>query len=95
MALRDVQEMEGRMTAHDSAFDSPVSDDDDSAFQSPVNYLEDRSFEPAAKIEHDDYEEDSNKRLQSALAELDDRSRDIIMSRWLSDQKATLHEASR
>ena len=92
VALRDVQEMEGRMTAHDSAFDSLVSDDDDSAFQSPVNYLEDHSFETAASIEHDDYEEDSNKRLQSALAELDDRSRDIIMSRWLSDQKATLHE---
>jgi RNA polymerase sigma-32 factor len=28
----------------------------------------------------------------SAMSELDDRSRDILTSRWLVEQKATLHE---
>jgi RNA polymerase sigma-32 factor len=92
VALRDVQEMEGRMTAHDSAFDSPVADDDDAAYQAPVNYIEDHSFDPATVNEHADYAQDSSSRLQGAMAELDERSRDIIMRRWLSDQKSTLHE---
>ena len=30
--------------------------------------------------------------LQNALAQLDDRSRDIIESRWLADDAQTLHE---
>jgi DNA-directed RNA polymerase, sigma subunit (sigma70/sigma32) len=30
--------------------------------------------------------------LQNAIASLDDRSRDIIAKRWLTDDKATLHE---
>ncbi|MDO7674279.1 MAG: RNA polymerase factor sigma-32, partial [Reinekea forsetii] len=30
--------------------------------------------------------------LFSALQDLDERSRDIIQQRWLSDEKATLHE---
>lgn len=90
--LREVKEMEGRMTAYDATFDSPVADDDDSAYKAPANYLEDHSFDPAAKVEHDDYEQDSSSRLQSAMLELDERSRDILIRRWLHDKKATLHE---
>ncbi|MBR0128620.1 MAG: RNA polymerase sigma factor RpoH, partial [Neisseriaceae bacterium] len=30
--------------------------------------------------------------LHNALAQLDDRSRDIIESRWLADDAQTLHE---
>jgi RNA polymerase sigma-32 factor len=30
--------------------------------------------------------------LQLALADLDDRSRDILERRWLTDDKSTLHE---
>ena len=90
--LREVKEMEGRLTAYDSAFDSPVADDDDSAYQAPVNYLEDHSLDPAAAVENDDYTQDSSSRLQSAMLELDDRSRDILIRRWLNEEKATLHE---
>ena len=90
--LREVKEVEGRLTAYDSAFDSPVADDDDSAYQAPVNYLEDHSLDPAAAVENDDYTQDSSSRLQSAMLELDDRSRDILIRRWLNEEKATLHE---
>ena len=90
--LKDVHEMEGRLTAYDATFDSPVADDDDSAYQAPVNYLEDHSFEPAAMVEQENYEQDSTTRLQQAMLQLDERSQDILMRRWLQEDKATLHE---
>ena len=34
-------------------------------------------------------------RLSSGLAALDERSRDILQQRWLSDDKSTLHELAR
>ena len=39
-----------------------------------------------------DFAKDSTARLQLALADLDDRSRDILERRWLTDDKSTLHE---
>ena len=43
-------------------------------------------------MEKSDWTQDSTDRLYSAIEKLDDRSRDIIASRWLSDQKLTLHD---
>ena len=90
--LKDVHEMEGRLTAFDATFDSPVADDDDSAYQAPANYLEDHSFEPASMVEKENYEQDSTARLGEAMKQLDERSQDILMRRWLQEDKATLHE---
>lgn len=90
--VKDVQEMEMRLTARDAGFDAPVDDDEDSAFYAPVHYLEDKSADPAQLIESADWEGDSNFRLGEALENLDDRSRDIIHRRWLDEDKATLHE---
>ncbi|WP_027858729.1 RNA polymerase sigma factor RpoH [Marinobacterium jannaschii] len=87
-----VRQMEGRMAASDTAFDAPVSDDDDSAYQAPANYLEDHSADPAHQVEHQNWEEDSQRRLMQAMGELDERSQDILAQRWLSEDKATLHE---
>ncbi len=92
VSLKEVQQMEGRLAAQDSAFDAPVSDDDDLAYQAPVNYLEDHSYDPAMQVEHADYEQDSTSRLQEAILQLDERSKDILMRRWLMEEKATLHE---
>jgi len=92
VSAKEVYEMEGRLTSHDSTFDSPVADDEDSAYQAPANYLEDHSFDPALAVENENYEQDSTARLQDALVQLDDRSKDILMRRWLGEQKATLHE---
>lgn len=87
-----VRQMEGRMSSSDMAFDAGSDDDDDSAYQAPANYLEDSSYDPAAVLEHGNWEADSNRRLESAMLELDDRSRDILIKRWLSENKATLHD---
>ncbi|QIL90830.1 RNA polymerase sigma factor RpoH [Microbulbifer harenosus] len=87
-----VHDMEGRLAAHDAAFDAGVDDDDDSAWQAPAHYLEDRRYDPAAMLEQDNWEETSVNNLAMAMEQLDDRSRDIIEARWLTDNKATLHE---
>lgn len=87
-----VRQMEGRMSAYDKAFDAPTEADDDEAYQSPAYYLEDSSSDMAREIEDAEWEEQQTSNLHRAMSELDERSRDIITSRWLTDQKATLHE---
>ena len=89
---KDVLEMESRMTRQDLAFDEPDSDDDNNTIVAPVSYLQDTRFEPSHQVESDNLEEHNHKRLENALATLDDRSRDIVAKRWLADKKATLHE---
>lgn len=90
--VKQVLEMEQRLSARDTAFDVPEDSDEDSNYQAPALYLEDRRADPAWQLEQSDSEEDSYGRMASALEELDDRSRDIINRRWLMDDKATLHD---
>jgi RNA polymerase sigma-32 factor len=90
--LKTVYEMEGRMSAHDAAFDPKADDDDDVAHFAPANYLEDKNSDPSLLLERSDWEEDSTDRLYGALGNLDERSRDILQKRWLNDNKATLHD---
>ena len=86
-----VRQMEGRLAAQDMAFDG-FSDDDDDLSLAPAQYLETSDADPAQILEKQDWTQDSTDRLYSALSDLDDRSKDILASRWLSDEKATLHE---
>ena len=87
-----VRQMEGRMSSYDTSFDAEPSSDDDLAYRAPAFYLEDQSSNLASNVEAADWEETTNSSLHIALAELDDRSKDILNSRWLCDDKATLHE---
>jgi RNA polymerase sigma-32 factor len=88
-----VREMEKRMSAQDASFDGYADADDDNDFRpAPAGYLQDMSMEPASQLESDDWEEHNNSRLAEALEDLDERSRDIVQSRWLSEKKATLHD---
>jgi len=89
--VKDVLEMEMRLSAHDSAFDAP-DDDDEKAAYAPALYLEDRGADPAERVENEDYEIDNNIRLGKAVKTLDQRSQDILQRRWLDDKKATLHQ---
>jgi len=89
---QDVLEMESRMSGQDITFDAPDDDDDHGYTASPVNYLEDLSQEPSRVIEANDWESHNQQQLSTALTKLDDRSRDIIQQRWLTDDKATLHQ---
>ncbi len=90
--VKDVQTMEGRLSSHDLTFEAPTDGDDEDAWQAPANYLEDRRQDPAELIEAADWRDSSEQKLKLALHELDERSQDIVARRWLSEDKATLHE---
>jgi RNA polymerase sigma-32 factor len=87
-----VRQMEGRMSAYDTAFDSDPDADDDVAYRAPAHYLQDAASDMAESIEADEWEEAKTDRLYLAMSELDERSKDIITNRWLAEEKATLHE---
>ena len=90
--VKDVMEMEKRLAAHDACFDTQDDDDDDKTAYAPALYLEDKSANPAEQIENQDFENDSNTRLDLALQTLDQRSQDILQRRWLDEDKSTLHQ---
>jgi len=86
-----VMQMEGRLGAYDASFDAAPDSDDEAAI-APAQYLEDVRYDPARNVEEEDYAESSTDNLYLALEGLDERSKDILTLRWLSDDKATLHE---
>ena len=89
---RVVMEMEQRLSAHDASYDPLVDHDPENDRPSPSGYLQDLRFEPAARVEDDDWGVYSEARLAEALEALDDRSRSIIVRRWLAERKMTLQE---
>ncbi|TCS37187.1 RNA polymerase sigma factor RpoH [Reinekea marinisedimentorum] len=89
---KTVYDMEGRLTASDAAFDGFNDDDDDGVAFHPSDYLQDENDDPALTVERANHTDDANSQLFTALEDLDDRSRDIIQQRWLSEEKATLHD---
>ncbi|EGV07360.1 alternative sigma factor RpoH [Haemophilus pittmaniae HK 85] len=91
VSKEDVIEMESRMTGADVGFDLPTDSEEES--YAPSLYLEDKSSNFAAELESENFENQATEQLTTALANLDERSRDIIEARWLDDEnKATLHD---
>ncbi|WP_043800545.1 RNA polymerase sigma factor RpoH [Arenimonas malthae] len=88
---REVLEMESRLSGRDIGFDAP-DDSDDDAPPSPVAYLRDAGDDPALAYERASHEEDQLDLLREGLADLDQRSRDILKRRFLGEPKATLQE---
>ncbi|MAC37083.1 MAG: RNA polymerase sigma factor RpoH [Halieaceae bacterium] len=88
----EVTRMEGRLASRDVAYDAPPECDDEEGWQAPQYFLADTQVDPEQLVEAADFAKDSTARLQLALAGLDDRSRDILERRWLTDDKSTLHE---
>jgi RNA polymerase sigma-32 factor len=89
--VSDVREMEQRLSARDMSFDpTPESDEEDT--YSPAMYLPASHADPAIEVEREEWDEDSSDRLSIALERLDERSRNILKRRWMTDDKATLHE---
>ena len=87
-----VREMEGRMTGADIAFDVDATDDDEKTFWAPSETLSDYSADPGTLTLKADEARVRQQQLDTALDVLDERSRDIIQSRWLAEsgKKTTL-----
>lgn len=92
VSMRDVFEMEGRLLSHDTALEGSIDDDDEKAAKAPIHYLEDHRYDPSLLIEADDTESRNTDNLMAAIRTLDSRSQAILARRWLSEEKATLHE---
>jgi RNA polymerase sigma-32 factor len=90
---REVREMEQRLAARDLSFDPvPVADDGEGAY-SPAAYLPADGADPAVAVEQAEWEDAASDSLAIALEQLDPRSRRIIETRWLAeDRKLTLHD---
>jgi RNA polymerase sigma-32 factor len=89
--VSDVREMEQRLSARDMSFD-PTPESDEEETYSPAMYLPASNADPAIEVENEEWEEDSTQRLELALEKLDERSRSILKRRWMTEDKATLHE---
>jgi RNA polymerase sigma-32 factor len=87
----EVTEMEKRLAARDLSFD-PAPEADDEELFSPAAYLPAPDADPAEQVEDAESADDSSERLRGALSRLDARSREIVQRRWMSEDKATLHE---
>ena len=84
---KDVIEMESRLQLNDVAFE--VNDDED-AF-TPEHYVADPGKNPEQLVLTDKSQEDQHKKLYQALSSLDQRSIEILQSRYLKEEKETLH----
>ena len=90
--VKDVLHMENRLSSNDSSFDAPVQTGNDEEVMSPSQYLEDKRYDPEVIVANEQAEQVNRSELVEALKMLDDRSKDILQRRYLSDQKATLHD---
>lgn len=88
---KEVTEMERRLSARDAIFDPAPDADDEHAF-TPAAYLPSPHSDPAELVEKSDWKDDATDRMSAALKKLDDRSRHILESRWLTEDKRTLHD---
>ena len=88
----DVKEMEYRFNGNEITLDYQSDDNEDEVFR-PISYLQDENADPVRQLISKESESNSIKSLTNAIKSLDDRSRYVLESRWLKEEKTkTLHE---
>ena len=88
----EVTDMEQRLSSRDLSFDpAPDADEEDGAY-SPSAYLPHPEADPSVAVEREQWDEDTAERLAQAMETLDERSQNILRSRWMTEEKSTLHE---
>ena len=86
----EVLQMESRLGGADVSFSATPADGEESFV--PEDYLADR-HDAYSAIEEAEWQDARETKMRTALATLDDRSRDILNRRWLNDSdKAGLQE---
>ena len=86
-----VTQMDGRLAARDMAFDG-YTDDESENWNAPAAFLSSEGVDPAELVADQEWQDSSVHALTESMALLDERSQDIVRSRWLGEKKATLHE---
>ena len=86
---KEVLEMEERLYGQETSLDTPssASDDDSENTFTPSEWLTRESDEPEAILEEKEHQRLEGEGLQMALHSLDERSRRIIMARYLNFDK--------
>ena len=93
VGVDSVYEMENRLSNQDMAFDlNPEDDGDERDTSAPIHYLQQADADPAEVLESNEWGKHRETHLATAIEQLDDRSRDILASRWLNEEKLTLHD---
>jgi RNA polymerase sigma-32 factor len=92
VAPEEVRDMEQRLAARDLSFDPAPDTDEEEAAASPSLYLPSPEADPAAVVEQDQWEGAVTESLATAIGGLDERSREVIRSRWLVEDKRTLQD---
>ena len=91
----EVVEMESRLTFYDESFDGYGDSDDDDFVLSPSDYLSEGDVaNPATIVANSDTSDKLTASMMAAFDKLDDRSKDIVHSRWMVDEPATLKTLS-
>jgi RNA polymerase sigma-32 factor len=86
----DVLQMESRLGGADVSFSASSDDSEDSYV--PEDYLADH-HDAYSAMEEAEWQDTREEKMRTALATLDDRSRDILRRRWLGEsEKAGLQE---
>ena len=93
VGVDSVYEMENRLSNQDMPFDlSPDDDGEERDTTAPAHYLQQAGADPAIVLESNEWGEHRETNLAAAIGQLDERSRDILASRWLNEEKLTLHD---
>lgn len=88
----DVIEMEYRFNGNEIALDYQDEDNEDEIFR-PISYLQDENADPVKQLISKESESNNLSALSNAIKSIDERSRYVLESRWLNEEKSkTLHE---
>ncbi len=89
---KDVLEMETRLYGQDMSVDLPSDDDESPVKNYPV--LVSPELDPETQLVNESQADYELNQMKQALLSLDERSRDILQQRWLSESKTGLKELS-
>ena len=91
---KDVATMEHRFASVYMSYDLGIKYSDED-YVSPAGFLPSPDSVPSSIVENDNWLQGKKEQLSTALEGLDNRSKEILMSRWLTDEKVTLKELAK
>lgn len=94
VSTKEVRTMEERLlNGGDVSFSASDDEDANEHAHIPEKYITaPQSFNPEYALENANWSQMREGNLSGALEQLDERSRDILHQRWLTESKSTLHE---